>query len=163
MKPTCDLYDDFLDDIGVLPVGLEHFGGRRAFHGRAVTVKCFEDNSRIKELSVTDGSGKVLVVDAGGSMRCAVLGDMIAADFAANGWEGVVIWGCVRDRKAMAELDLGVMGLGATPRKSTRRGEGQTGIDISMGGTPVVPGDLIVADDDGVLVFPAGGRMPADI
>ena len=91
MKPTCDLYDDFLDAVGVFPLGFKHFGGRLAFHGRAETVKCFEDNSRIKDLAATDGRGKVMVVDAGGSTRCAVLGDMIAGDAVRNGWAGIII------------------------------------------------------------------------
>jgi len=162
VKPTCDLYDDFLDAVGVLPAGLQHFGGRPAFHGPATPVKCFEDNSRIKELSGQPGGGRVMVVDAGGSTRCAVLGDMIAADAASNGWAGIIIWGAVRDRLALADLDLGVMALATTPRKSTRRDEGQAEIEIRIGGTAVAPGDTIVADADGVLVFPKDGPSPSD-
>lgn len=160
MKPTCDLYDDHLDAIGVLPAGLHHYGARTAFHGPAVTVLCFEDNSRIRALCQGAGEGRVMVVDAGASLRCAVLGDMLAGAAAGNGWAGIVIWGAVRDRAAMARLDLGVMALGHTPRKSVRRGEGTVGIPISPGGVAVGPGDYVVADDDGVLVFPAGGPMP---
>lgn len=160
MKPTCDLYDEYLETIGVLSAGLVHFGGRESFHGAAVTVKCFEDNSRIKELAGQPGEGRVMIVDAGSSLRCAVLGDVIAGEAASNGWAGIIICGAVRDRLALAELDLGVMALGAIPRKSTRRGEGQTDITITLGGTVVEPGDLIVADADGVLVFPKDGPKP---
>ena len=160
MKPTCDLYDDFLDALGVLPPGLQHFGGRGAFHGPATTVKCFEDNARIKELAATPGMGSVMVVDAGGSLRCAVLGDVIAGQAAANGWAGVIIWGAVRDRAAMAALDLGVMALAVTPRKSVRRGEGSVDLAIRIEGVVVQTGDYIVADEDGALVFPKGGPQP---
>ena len=160
MKPTCDLYDDFLDSVGVLPPGLQHFGGRGAFHGAAVTVKCFEDNTRIKELADTAGAGRVMVVDAGGSVRCAVLGDMIAGQAAANGWAGVIIWGAVRDRAAMAVLDLGVMALAVTPRKSVRRGEGSVDLAVRIEGVAVQSGDYIVADEDGALVFPKDGPQP---
>ena len=160
MKPTCDLYDDFLDALGVLPPGLRHFGGRGAFHGPATTVKCFEDNARIKELAATPGKGRVMVVDAGGSLRCAVLGDMIAGQAAANGWAGVIIWGAVRDRAAMAALDLGVMALAVTPRKSVRRGAGSVDLAIRIEGVVVQTGDYIVADEDGALVFPKDGPLP---
>jgi regulator of ribonuclease activity A len=160
VKPTCDLYDEFLETIGVLPAGLAHFGGRESFHGPAVTVKCFEDNSRIKELAGQPGASRVMIVDAGGSLRCAVLGDVIAGEAVANGWAGIIIWGAVRDRRALAELDLGVMAIGGIPRKSTRRGEGQTDMAITLGNTAIEPGDLIVADADGVLVFPGKGPQP---
>lgn len=160
MQPTCDLYDTFLDAADVLPVTLRHFGGHGAFHGRVETVKCFEDNARIKELAGTPGAGRVMVVDAGGSTRHAVLGDMIAGEAAENGWAAIIIYGAVRDVQALAELPLGVMALAATPRKSVRRGEGQTGLTIRLEGVIVAPGDLVVADADGALLFPAGGPMP---
>lgn len=160
MKPTCDLYDEFLDAVRVLPPGLQHFGGKGAFHGPAETVKCFEDNARIKELANSPGQGRVMVVDAGGSLRAAVLGDVIGAEAVSSGWSGVVIWGAVRDREALATLDMGVMALGTTPRKSVRRGEGQTGLAIWLDRVTVESGDYIVADADGVLVFPGAGPRP---
>ncbi|MFH1805553.1 MAG: ribonuclease E activity regulator RraA [Pseudomonadota bacterium] len=150
---TCDLYDDYLDAARVaLPV-FQHFGGRKKFSGLAVTVKCFEDNSRIKELAGTDGRGKVMMVDAGGSIRCAVLGDMIAGDAQKNGWEGVVIYGCVRDRVALAGLDIGVMALGTLPRKSSRRGEGTVNIPVTLANILCNPDDRVFADEDGILLL----------
>jgi regulator of ribonuclease activity A len=161
MKSTCDLYDDFLDAVRVIPPGLKNFGGRSAFHGEAVTIKCFEDNSRLVELVNSAGAGRVLMVDGGGSLRCAIMGDMLADAAAKNGWSGVVISGCVRDRQALAALPIGIMALGVTPRKSTRRGEGQRDLAISVLGTAVYPGDFVVADSDGCLVFPEGIQRPA--
>lgn len=150
---TCDLYDQFLDEARTpLPL-FKDFGGRKRFRGEIVTVKCFEDNSRIKELLAAPGAGKVLVVDAGGSDRCAVLGDQIANDAVKNGWEGVVVFGYVRDSRALAALDIGVKALGLTPRKSVRRGEGSVNLRVSFAGVHFDPGDILVADEDGVIVL----------
>lgn len=135
-------------------VVLHDFGGPTAFSGRIATVKTFEDNSRIKELSATPGHGRVLVVDGGGSLRCALVGDMIGADLVRNGWAGVVIYGCVRDVEALKGLDLGVKALASTPRKSVRRGEGQIELPLAFGGGTWRPGDMLFADADGVLVLP---------
>lgn len=152
---TCDLYDEHGDTLQVLPAELQCFGGRTRFSGTAVTVKCFEDNSRIKELGVTPGKGRVLVVDGGGSRRCALLGDMIAQDFIDQQWEGVILYGLIRDRQELSGMDLGVKALGSIPRKSTRRGEGQTDLPIQIAGARIQPGDQVFADEDGVVVMPA--------
>ncbi|NYZ16273.1 ribonuclease E activity regulator RraA [Azospirillum sp. RWY-5-1] len=153
---TCDLYDRFEATARVTDPVFRDFGARMKFSGAAVTVKCFEDNSKVKELLATPGAGKVLVVDGGGSLRGALMGDLIAKSAVDNGWEGVVIHGCVRDAAVLATLDLGIKALAATPRKTVRRGEGQTGLSISLAGIRVAPGDLVFADADGVLVLDAG-------
>ncbi|MDH4981727.1 ribonuclease E activity regulator RraA [Hyphomicrobium sp. D-2] len=162
MLGTCDLSDRFPDARVAAPV-LRDFGGRRTFSGRVVTVKCFEDNSRIKELLATAGEGRVLAVDGGGSLRCALMGDMIAADAVANGWAGVVIDGCVRDTGVLATLDIGIKALAANPRRSTRRGEGSAHIDIRFAETPVREGDFVVADDDGVVFLSAEQAAEAEL
>jgi regulator of ribonuclease activity A len=154
-RSTCDLYDEFLDAARVPDPVFRDYGGREQFRGEIVTVKCFEDNSRIKEMVAMDGAGKVLVVDAGGSMRCAVLGDLVAGEAAKNGWEGIVVYGCVRDSAALAGMDIGVKALGTTPRKSVRRGEGSTHLRIAFAGTHFDDGDVLVADRDGIIVLTA--------
>lgn len=159
-QTTSDLYDQFGEQLRVLPPGLQDFGGRTRFGGEVVTVKCFEDNSRIKELFATPGAGKVLLVDGGASLRCALLGDLIAADGVRNGWEGIVIHGCVRDRVALKALALGVRALGVTPRKSLRRGEGQSQIAVEIGGVLCHPGDRLLADEDGVVLLPQRAAVP---
>ena len=98
---TCDLCDENPDDVRVCEPMFSQFGGRECFGGEIVTAKCFEDNSRVKETLGTPGQGKVLVVDGGGSLRCALLGDMIGEDAVKNGWEGVIVYGCVRDVDAL--------------------------------------------------------------
>jgi regulator of ribonuclease activity A len=151
---TTDLCDEHPDAV-VLPAAFRDFGGTARFSGPVLTVKCFEDNSRVKELSLTHGDGRVLVVDGAGSLRCALLGDMIAADLLRNGWVGVVVHGCVRDRAALAALALGVKALATNPRRSQRKGEGEVGLEVDIGGAVVHTGDRVYADEDGIVVLPA--------
>lgn len=160
MKSTCELYDDHLEAIGTLPPSLRHFGGRAAFHGPIETVKCFEDNSKVKALAESPGHCRVMVVDAGGSVRHALVGDLVAGAALANGWAGIIMWGAVRDAAALGRLDFGVMGLASTPRKSVRNNEGQVGLPIRIGEVRIDSGDYVVADADGALVFPKNGPQP---
>jgi regulator of ribonuclease activity A len=155
---TCDLLDDNSDKaIGVVSPYIDgksfkNYGGRTSFGGQAVTVKCFEDNSRVKELLATDGDGRVLVVDGGGSMRCALLGDMIAESAVKHGWAGVIVYGCVRDVDAMRQMELGVQALASIPQKSTRKGIGEVGVTLQFGGVTIRDGDYVYADNNGILV-----------
>lgn len=155
---TCDLLDDNEDkDLQVVSPSIDgkffrSFGARKTFGGQVVTVKCFEDNSRVKELLATDGNGKVLVVDGGASMRCALMGDMIAESAVKNHWNGVIIYGCVRDVDAIATLDLGVQALACIPQKSTRKGVGETGLTLAFGGVTIAQDDYIYADNNGIVV-----------
>ena len=150
---TCDLCDDHAEEVSVV-TGLQwrSFGGRHAFGGQIDTVKCFEDNSRVKEQLATPGKGKVLLVDGGGSLRNALIGDMIAENAVENGWEGVIIYGACRDVDALAQLDIGIVTLGCVPIKSVRRGEGQLNIPVSFGGVTFQPGQWVYADNNGVIV-----------
>jgi len=157
---TCDLLDDNPESQVCLPniegKSFHSFGAKDKFCGEIVTVKCFEDNSRVKSLLNSNGkdeagNGKVLVVDGGGSMRCALLGDMIAQSAIDNGWAGVIVYGCVRDVDDMAAMDIGVMALGCIPRKSTRRDEGQTDIEISFGDLTLNSGMFVYADNNGII------------
>ena len=160
MISTPDLCDAHEQDITVLEPLFVSYGGREAFGGQIVTVKCFEDNSAVKAQLATAGQGKVLVVDGGGSKRCALLGDMLAAQAAENGWEGVIIYGCVRDVDALAQLDLGVQALAAMPLKSVRKGIGEVGLSLSFGGVIIENGEYIYADNNGVIVSAEALTMP---
>ena len=153
---TCDLLDEN-PECQVLAVSsdgnrYQHFGGVQTFGGEAVTVKCFEDNSRVKELLNTPGEGRVLVVDGGGSLRCALLGDMIAQSAIDNGWAGVLIYGCVRDAGDLKSMPIGVMALGAIPRKSNRQGVGEVDLLIQFSGIQIKSGDFIYCDLNGAIV-----------
>ena len=125
-----------------------------------MTVKCHEDNSKVKALAATPGAGKVMVVDGGGSMRRALLGDMIADSAAHNGWEGIIIYGCVRDVDALAMTDLGVQALGSIPLKTAKRDLGDIDIPVTFGGVTFVPGEYVYADNNGVIVAPQPLAMP---
>jgi regulator of ribonuclease activity A len=150
---TCDLCDENEGEVAVVTgVQWHSYGGKSAFYGEIVTVKCFEDNSRVKELLATNGAGKVLVVDGGGSLRNALIGDMIAENAVKNGWAGVLIYGACRDVDALATLDIGITTLGCVPIKSVRRNEGQTGLAVHFGGVTFNPGAYVYVDNNGVVV-----------
>lgn len=150
----CDANEERLvrGDVRVLPPGWLILGRRVRFHGTAVTLKIFEDNSLLAETVRQPGTDKVLVVDAGGSTRCAVLGGNLAAAAAKNRWQGVIVFGAVRDADEIDACDLGVRALALNPRRSTKRGEGQRDLAIDVGGVCVRPGDSIYADRDGIVV-----------
>lgn len=153
MRPTPDLCDDHADQVRVV-TGLHwhSYGGRERFGGRIATVKCFEDNSRVKETLATDGDGRVLVVDGGGSLRNALIGDMIATNARDNGWSGIIIFGACRDVDVLPDIDFGVFALGCVPRKSVRRGEGQVDVPVHFGGVAFRTGEYVYADANGVIV-----------
>lgn len=150
---TADLYDEFGERLRVCAPGLRDYGGRRAFCGRVDTVRCREDNSRVRERLCEPGEGRVLVVDGAGSLHCALLGDRLAAKAVDNGWAGLVIYGCIRDARELARLPLGVKALAAIARKSVRRDRGQSGLRVSFLGVHFHPGELLYADEDGVAVL----------
>jgi regulator of ribonuclease activity A len=149
---TADLSDRYDEHVRICDPIFRDFGGRNRFCGPVVTVKCFEDNSPIKAALAEPGQGRVLVVDAGGSMRCAMLGDLIAAGAVEQGWAGVVLYGCIRDSRDIAAMPLGVKALGTHPRKSLRRGEGQRDISVTFAGVRFAPGDQVYCDEDGILL-----------
>ena len=150
---TPDLCDQFAEHVRVLNgVVWRSFGGREKFHGPVETVKCFEDNSRVKEALSEAGQGRVLVVDGGGSLRHALIGDQIAGGAVENGWAGVVIYGACRDVEILSALDIGLLALSPVPIKSVRRDEGQRGIPITIADALIEPGDYLYADANGVVV-----------
>lgn len=148
---TPDLCDRF-PQVAVAEPLFRSFGGRAAFSGPLATVRCFEDNSRVRELAMTPGEGRVLVVDGQGSLRHALVGDQIAANATANGWAGMLIHGCVRDVEILATLPVGLLALAACPRKTDRRGLGDVDVPVNFAGVAFVPGHWLYADASGVLV-----------
>ena len=154
---TADLCDAHPEQVRVLdPIingcSFNNYGGRRSFWGEIVTIKCHEDNSLVKDQANQPGQGKVMVVDGGGSMRRALLGDMIAEKATQNAWEGIVIYGCIRDADAIGVLDLGVKALNTNPLKTEKRGMGDLNRVLTFGGVSFNPGEYLYADNDGVIV-----------
>lgn len=147
-----ELCDQFPEKVRVLEPMFANFGGRETFGGQIVTIKAFEDNSKVRELVAQPGAGKVLVVDGGASMRRAMLGDMLAEKAEKNGWEGIIIYGCIRDVNAIAQLDLGVQALGSHPMKTDKRGLGDVDVAVTFAGVTFTPGEYVYADNNGILV-----------
>ncbi|MCG9915368.1 MAG: ribonuclease E activity regulator RraA [Phenylobacterium sp.] len=152
---TADLSDENEGRAQVLRLQLRDLGGRRTFSGLIRTVRCHEDNSKVKAILATPGHGAVLVVDGGGSLNCALVGDLIAQSAVDHGWAGVVVNGAVRDAPVLATLDLGVKALGTMPLRSVRRDLGEADVPVAFGGVIFKPGDRLFADGDGVVVLPA--------
>lgn len=153
--PTADLVDQYGAELRVCDAQFRQFGGRRLFAGRVRTVSCHEDNALLRDLVQTPGAGTVLVVDGGGSLRTALVGDMIAGYAARNGWTGLVVHGAVRDSAALAGIDLGIQALGTNPRKSAKAGLGAIDVPVTFGGITFQPGDVLHADDDGIVLLPS--------
>ena len=147
-----DLCDDFQTELQVLEPLFIEYGEKEKFSGEVVTIKCFEDNSLVKKTLGNDGSGKVMVVDGGASLRCALLGDLLAVMAVDNGWQGVVINGCVRDVEILKTIKLGVRALNCYPIKSDKRNEGQLNVLVAFAGANIEPGQYLYADENGIAV-----------
>jgi regulator of ribonuclease activity A len=149
---TADLCDSHADKLQIAEAPFRDFGGRKTFHGQIETIKAFEDNSLVRERVATPGRGKVLVIDSGGSMRRAMLGDLLAQKAVDNGWEGIVINGCIRDSAAIATMALGVKALGTCPLKTEKRNLGDHNVALRFAGADFVPGHWLYADEDGIVI-----------
>jgi len=152
MQSTPDLCDQYPELVRVVEPMLSNFGGREQFCGQVTTIKCFEDNSLVKQLVGTSGEGRVIVVDAGGSLRRACLGDMLAEQAASNGWAGLIIYGCIRDVDQIRATDIGVQALGVHPMKTDKKGVGELNIPVTFGGVTFAPKDYVYADNNGIIL-----------
>ena len=149
---TPDLCDLHSDKVRVVEPIFKSFGGNTAFSGEIVTVKCFEDNSCVRKVLTETGDERVLVVDGGGSMRRACLGDMLCEMAVTNCWSGILVYGCVRDVDAIAQIDLGVQAIGIHPMKTEKKGVGEIDVPVTFGGVTFFPGETLYADANGILV-----------
>ncbi|EPS58398.1 hypothetical protein M569_16415, partial [Genlisea aurea] len=155
--PTADACDTNLGlissgDVRVLPPIFKTYGRCRSFCGAIATVKVFEDNVAVREVLETRGDGRVLVVDGGGSLRCALLGGNICQLAQNMGWAGVVVNGCVRDVDEIDACDIGIRALGSHPQKSSKRGVGEKHVRINIAGVFISDGEWLYADSDGIVV-----------
>jgi regulator of ribonuclease activity A len=149
---TTDISDKYGEQVRVADSIFNNYGGSTRFSGIVHTLKVFEDNSLVRKTLEQNGEGKVLVVDGGGSLRCALLGDMLGELAVKNKWNGIIVFGCIRDSNAIKQLSLGVKALNTHPLKSVKRNEGQENITVHFAGVSFVPGEFLVADEDGMLV-----------
>ena len=149
---TADLYDAHEERLQVALPLFRDYGGRRRFCGPISTVKAFEDNTLVRAALEEPGEGRVLVVDGGGSLRCAMVGDNLAQLGIDNGWSGIVVHGCIRDSGPIGEMEIGVKAMATNPRKSVKRGEGQRDIPVRFAEVLFEPGHWLYADEDGIVV-----------
>lgn len=157
MPGTADLCDRHEDDLRserlrVVTPMFRSFGGRAAFAGPIATLKLFEDNSLVRRALEGAGEGRVLVIDGGGSLRRALVGDQLALLAVKNGWNGIVVYGCIRDSAAIGAMDIGVLALTTHPRKTDKKNTGEADVAVSFGGVSFHPGEWLYADADGLLV-----------
>ena len=157
---TTDLCDQFEHEIqagliNILPPVFQAYGQKASFYGQAVTFRVFEDNTLIKKALENDnGADKVMVIDGGASVRCALVGGIIAKAGTDNGWEGILVDSCVRDTGEINELNIGVRALGAVPLRSLKKGAGERDLGVHIQGVRVNPNDWIYVDADGVVISP---------
>ena len=149
---TADLYDEFADRVEVATPMFADYGGVRIFNGPITTVKVHEDNSLVRAALERPGDGRVLVVDGGGSLRCALVGDLLAELARSNGWVGIVVYGCIRDAAVIAQIAVGVKALNTHPRKSVKKGVGEDQVPVTFAGVTFRPDAYLYADVDGILV-----------
>jgi len=147
-----DLCDTYPDKVSVVTPLFNSYGGKQCYQGQIVTIKCHEDNSLVAEQVDQDGTGKVLIVDGGGSLRCGLLGDNLAAKAVNNGWQGIVVYGCIRDVDEIGGMNLGVHALNTHPMKSVKRGVGLLNVQVCFGSVEFSPGAYLYADNNGLLV-----------
>lgn len=155
-RPTADLVDDIGAAVRSCDLQFRQFGARTQFAGPITTVRCFQDNALLKSILSGPGDGGVLVVDGGGSLHTALVGDLIAELARSNGWAGLIVHDAVRDAATLRGIDIGIKALGTNPRKSTKTGEGDRDVEIALGGVTFAPGEVAYSDDDGVVVVAAG-------
>lgn len=152
---TADLCDEFSQQLQIVEPGFISYGAHPAFHGPVSTIKCYEDNSKVRQQLSSPGQNRVLVVDAGGSTRCAMLGDLLAGFAIDNNWAGIIMYGMIRDSDDISQMPIGVMALGTHPKKSEKNNVGEIDVDISFPGVNINPGNWVYADHDGIVFSPA--------
>ena len=151
-ETTCDISDKLHPDVQYLEPVYKIYGAKTSFSGRIVTVKCYEDNSLVEQALKGNGKESELVIDAGGSMNCAMLGDKRAADAIKNEWEGILVHGLIRDSVAINGMEIGIRALGVYPLKSIKNGVGDSNLIVNFSGVTFTPGEYLYADEDGVIV-----------
>jgi regulator of ribonuclease activity A len=149
---TSDVLDRH-EEAQVCNVAMRLFGRKRSLAARVRTVRCFEDNALIKALMAEPSNNEVLVVDGEGSLRTALMGDMIAGTGAANGWAGAIVFGAIRDSVAIDGLEFHVKALGTNPRRSSKNGTGERDVVLRFGDVRIAPGDILYSDDDGIVIL----------
>lgn len=152
MFKTADLCDEHSDSLSIAQPLFQDYGQKISFCGEISTVKCFEDNSQVRKQLEQPGNGRVLVVDGGASMRCAMVGDVLAQMGADNGWSGIIVYGCIRDSGVISTIDIGVKAMATYPLKSVKKGIGDVDVPVHFADVDFIPGHYVYADEDGIIL-----------
>lgn len=152
MFTTADLWDEHETQLNCVDPIFNHFGNKMIFSGKIITLNVFEDNSLVRSQLESDGKGKVLVIDGGASLRCALIGDQLAALAIQNNWKGIIVNGCIRDSNLINSMEIGIRALNTSPVKSIKRNIGEIDTPVKFGGVTFISGDYIYVDFDGILV-----------
>ncbi|MEZ7497171.1 ribonuclease E activity regulator RraA [Flavobacterium sp. Arc3] len=152
MFTTADLWDEYEKLLSCVDPIFKHFGSKKVFSGKITTIKLFEDNSLVRKQLESDGKGRVLVIDGGGSLRCALVGDQLAELAMQNNWEGIIVNGCIRDSEVINSMNIGIKALNTCPVKSVKRNIGEIDIPVKFGVITFLSEYYIYADADGILV-----------
>ncbi|WP_456296329.1 ribonuclease E activity regulator RraA [Vibrio sp. AK197] len=156
---TSALCDIYLEQVDVVEPMFSNFGGSASFAGQITTLKCFEDNSVIREVLEQDGEGRVLLIDGGGSLRRALVDAEIASIAEENDWEGIVVYGCVREVDELEDMNIGIQALASIPVGATAQGVGDVDIPVNFGGVTFLPEDYLYADNTGIIL----SQEPLDV
>ncbi|WP_100754153.1 ribonuclease E activity regulator RraA [Vibrio salilacus] len=156
---TSALCDIYMEQVDVVEPMFSNFGGCASFAGQVTTVKCFEDNGLIRQLLEQDGLGRVLLIDGGGSLRRALVDAEIASLAEENDWEGIVVYGCVREVDELEDMSIGIQAIASIPVGATAQGIGEFDIPVNFGGVTFLPEDYLYADNSGVII----SQEPLDV
>ncbi|AXN03049.1 ribonuclease E activity regulator RraA [Vibrio anguillarum] len=160
---TSALCDIYLDQVDVVEPMFSNFGGSASFAGQLTTIKCFEDNGLIREVLEQDGLGRVLLIDGGGSLRRALIDAELAALAEENEWEGIVVYGCVREVDELEEMSIGIQALASIPVGVSNQGIGEVDVPVNFGGVTFLPEDYLYADNTGIILSPEPLNVDMDL
>lgn len=156
---TSALCDIYLEQVDVVEPMFSNFGGCASFAGQVTTVKCFEDNGLIREILEQDGLGRILLIDGGGSLRRALIDAELASLAEENEWEGIVVYGCVREVDELEDMSIGIQAIASIPVGAVAQGVGEVDIPVNFGGVTFLPEDYLYADNTGVIL----SQEPLDV
>jgi len=149
---TSALCDIYLDQVDVVEPMFSNFGGCASFAGQITTVKCFEDNGLIRSVLEEDGNGRVLLIDGGGSLRKALIDAELAVLAEENEWEGIVVYGCIREVDELEDMSIGIQALASIPVGAAKQDIGEIDVPVNFGGVTFLPEDYLYADNTGIIL-----------
>ena len=149
---TSELCDLYAEQVDVVEPIFSSFGGVSNFYGKVTTVKCFESNGLIAEVLEENGEGRVLVIDGGGAVRRGLIDAELAQLAVDNGWEGIIVYGAVRQIQQLENLDIGIHALAPIPVSADESVAGESDVPVNFGSVTFFPEDYIYADLTGIIL-----------